>query len=82
LYNYLALGKFTPISFSLGQNIFDRGYYSGDDIYPKCSTTIKTFSNPLTSKVCFNARRMGENIERAFKVLQARFVMISNLCRP
>ena len=84
LFNDLAQGKSTPVSFTLGQNTYDHGYYLGDGIYPKWSTIVKTFANPMTAKQKqFAAMQEGQrkDVERTFGVLQARFAMVSNPCR-
>ena len=84
LFNDLANGRSTPVSFTVGGNTYDHGYYLGDGIYPKWSTIVKTIPNPMTNKQRkFAAMQEGQrkDVERAFGVLQARFAIISNPCR-
>jgi len=70
LFNDLAHGKSTPVSFTIGQNTYNHGYYLEDGIYPKWSTIVKIFANPLTAKlkkVCRNAIRTKERCKKSFR---------------
>lgn len=58
---------------------YNMGYFLFDGIYPRWATFVKTISLPQGPKVRLFAERqesVRKDVERAFGVLQARFVII------
>jgi hypothetical protein len=46
LFNDVITGAAPTVSFTIGDNTYDQGYYLADGIYPSWATLVKTISNP------------------------------------
>jgi hypothetical protein len=60
------------------------GYYLADGIYPQWATFVKTISKPRGNKknsLCTRSRILKKDVERAFKVLQARWGIVRGPAR-
>nr|XP_043617354.1 uncharacterized protein LOC122589167 [Erigeron canadensis] len=71
----LISGLAPSASFYANGNFYQRGYYLGDEIYPKYATFIKTFTDPIDEKrKLFKKKKESarKGIERAFSVLKRR----------
>ena len=58
------------------------GYYLADGVYPQWSTFVKTIPRPLGAKRKLFAEAQEayrKDVERAFRVLQARFAIVRGL---
>ena len=54
------------------------GYYLADGIYPKWSTIVQTIHQPMSRKKYYFVTQQEtcrKDVERAFGVLQSRFVL-------
>ncbi|GJX78053.1 ALP1-like protein isoform X1 [Tanacetum coccineum] len=63
---------------------FEKGYYLADDIYPQWASFVKSFTVASSEKnVLYKRKQEGarKDIERAFRVLQGRWRIISQLAR-
>ncbi|KAF8379490.1 hypothetical protein HHK36_028925 [Tetracentron sinense] len=68
-----------PINYSINGHDYTMGYYLVDGIYPPWSTFIKTIPCPRENKdKHFAAAQESarKDVERAFRVLQARFAIV------
>jgi hypothetical protein len=46
LFNDVITGAAPTVSFTIGDNTYDQGYYLADGIYPSWATLVKTIINP------------------------------------
>ncbi|XP_010229580.1 uncharacterized protein LOC100827624 [Brachypodium distachyon] len=72
------------LEYVVNANKHTMGYYLADGIYPSWSTFVKTISNPEGNKKKHFAtvqEAVRKDVERAFGVLQARFVMVRGPAR-
>ena len=79
IFSNLAEGRAPAANYSINGNNYTIGYYLVNDIYPKWSTFVKTIPAPLRQKekLFVEAQKTHrKDVERAFKVLQARFAIV------
>ncbi|KAL1371197.1 hypothetical protein AAHE18_01G113800 [Arachis hypogaea] len=72
------------VNYTINGNNYTMGYYLADDIYPEWATFVKSISKPQGEKrKLFAQYQEGQRkyVERAFGVLQARFVIIRGPAR-
>ena len=79
IFNDLAEGRAPAIHYSINGHDYTMGYYLANGIYPKWVAFVKTIPSPQGQKrklfaVAQEAYR--KDVERAFGVLQARFVIV------
>ncbi|XP_023873079.2 uncharacterized protein LOC111985658 [Quercus suber] len=84
VFNELAEGRTLAVHYSIIGHDYTMGYYLADGIYPKWATFVKTISTPQEQKYkLFAAAQEAckKDVERAFKVLQARFAIVRRPAR-
>ena len=82
LFARLASGDAPACNYTINGHEYTKGYYLADGIYPPWCTFVKSIKEPKTKKQCEFARvqeAARKDIERAFGVLQSRFVIV---CGP
>jgi hypothetical protein len=68
-----------PVGFMVNGNSYDMGYFLADGIYPEWPAFVKTIRNPVSQKKSFFAAAQAstrKDIDRAFRVLQARCAVV------
>ncbi|XP_021838453.2 uncharacterized protein [Spinacia oleracea] len=79
VFDDVLTGKAPPITFQVNGHEYKMGYYLTDGIYPNWATFIQGFSLPQLETERLFANRQAhvrKDVERAFGVLQARFVIV------
>ena len=75
----------SPVApFAVNGQVYEKGYYLADGIYPQWSTFVKSFTNTVDDKHTLFKRRQEaarKDIERAFGVLQGRWGIIQQPAR-
>jgi len=75
----LVEGRTAPVNYTINGHEYTMRYYLADEIYPNWSTFVKTISRPLgVKKKYFPSKQESarKDVERAFGVLQSRFVIV------
>ncbi|XP_071704185.1 uncharacterized protein [Rutidosis leptorrhynchoides] len=83
--HYTRAGEAPPCTFTVNGCTFDKGYYLADGIYPEWSTLVKSFKNsidPKQSKFKRYQESARKDIERAFGILQGRWMIVQHPARP
>ena len=83
VFQRLCEGHAPGCNYSINGREYDRGYYLGDGIYPDWSTFVKTIRDPVGEASNSFAKKqevVRKDVEKAFSVLQARFVVVRYLC--
>ena len=76
IFSKLVEGRASVVNYSINGNDYIMGYYLADGIYPKWSTFVKTILAPQGEKGKLFAKAQEayrKDVERAVRVLQARF---------
>ena len=84
LFNDVVDGFAPEVSFEVNGTEYSKGYYLVDGIYPEWATFVKSFPRPMDPKrKLFKTMQEAarKDVERAFGVLQARWVIIRNGAR-
>nr|XP_023897389.1 uncharacterized protein LOC112009287 [Quercus suber] len=84
VFSELAQGHAPAVNYSINGHDYTMGYYLTDDIYPQWSTFVKTIPRPLEAKRKLFAKVQEvyrKDVERAFGVLQAQFVIVRGPAR-
>ena len=79
VFSELAEGRAPAVNYSINGHDYTMGYYLADGIYPQWSTFVKTIPRPLGAKRKLFAKAQEtyrKDVERAFRVLQARFAIV------
>jgi hypothetical protein len=79
LFARLAEGDAPEVNFIVNDNNYTMWYYFVDGIYPQWATFMKTITNPQGNKKKYFAKAqeaVRKDVERAFGVLQAQFVIV------
>ncbi|XP_071713052.1 protein ALP1-like [Rutidosis leptorrhynchoides] len=80
LFDVLKTGRAPPAPFEVNGHQYTKGYYLADGIYPEWATLIKGMSCPTDDpRIKFTRFQASDrkDIERAFRVLQGRFYILS-----
>ncbi|XP_028097774.1 uncharacterized protein LOC114297545 [Camellia sinensis] len=87
----LAIGKVQgfpskapPVHYTINGHSYNMGYYLADSIYPQWATLVQTISSPQGAKkqhFTMMQESAMKDVERAFGVLQSRFVIIGGAVR-
>ncbi|XP_042957031.1 uncharacterized protein LOC122292620 [Carya illinoinensis] len=84
IFSDLAQGRTPTINYTINGHNYAMGYYLADGIYPQWATFVKTISAPQGNKKKYFAAAQEsarKDVERAFRMLQARFSIISGPAR-
>ena len=79
IFNDECRGEGPQISFVANGTQYRRGYYLADGIYPRWPVFVKTLRQPAGARRQYFARKQEaarKDVERAFGVLQARWVIL------
>jgi hypothetical protein len=82
VFSRLTEGTAPQISYEINGNLYDKGYYLVDGIFPSWPTFVKTVRNPADRKCKRFAKEQEaakKDVERAFGVLQSRWAIV---CYP
>ncbi|KAK1663425.1 hypothetical protein QYE76_051584 [Lolium multiflorum] len=76
----LAEGQAPVVNFEINGHAYNKGYYLADGIYLTYATFVKTFPSPSNEMETYFATcqeaAARKAVERAFGVLQQRFVIV------
>ncbi|XP_004295932.1 PREDICTED: uncharacterized protein LOC101295213 [Fragaria vesca subsp. vesca] len=84
LFNDVSRGETPQVSDEVQNRHYGQCYYLVDDIYPKWSAFVQAIKNPRTSQTKHFTRMQEayrKDVERAFGILQARWVIITGPTR-
>ncbi|XP_038707215.1 uncharacterized protein LOC120002520 [Tripterygium wilfordii] len=84
VFTKLAQGRSPPVHYYVNGRHYSMGYYLADGIYPSWAIFVKTIPMPKTNKARhFKTLQEScrKDVERAFDVLQARFVIVHGPAR-
>lgn len=84
LFTQLLQGRALEVEFTVNANVYKKGYYLADGIYPEWATLMKTIPLPQCEKdkrFTQHPESARKDVERAFGVLQRRFAIIRNPAR-
>ncbi|KAL5722607.1 hypothetical protein ACHQM5_006110 [Ranunculus cassubicifolius] len=84
LFHDLQNGKSLPANYSIKGRNYKVGYYLADGIYPKWSTLVQTIPVTADQKEKYYVTKQEayrKDVERAFGVLQSRFVIVRGAAR-
>ncbi|XP_010236242.1 uncharacterized protein LOC100820909 [Brachypodium distachyon] len=75
-----ARGRALEVEFTVNANVYKKGYYLADGIYPEWATLLKTIPLPQCEKDKRFAQHQEsrKDVEGAFGVLQRKFAIIRN----
>ena len=79
VFTLLENGHAPPVNYIINGHEYRMGYYLADGIYPNWSTFVKTIPCPqgLKEKHFAKAQELArKDVERTFRVLQARFAIV------
>jgi hypothetical protein len=79
VFTRLVEGQAPKVNFEVNGNMYNRGYYLANGIYPQWSTFIMTNPAPTSKKRTHFAKcqeACQKDVERAFGVLQHRFAIV------
>ncbi|XP_028120439.1 uncharacterized protein LOC114317846 [Camellia sinensis] len=79
LFSELTRGRAFAANYTINNQAYTMGYYLANDIYSRWTTIVKTISQPQGLKRQLFARMQEacqKDVERAFRVLQARFNIV------
>uniref|UniRef100_A0A0D3DTQ6 DDE Tnp4 domain-containing protein n=1 Tax=Brassica oleracea var. oleracea TaxID=109376 RepID=A0A0D3DTQ6_BRAOL len=81
VFDNIIKGQAPQVTFSVNGREYHMAYYLTDGIYPKWTTFIQSIPIPQVPKAVLFAQHqeaVRKDVERAFGVLQARFVIVKN----
>ncbi|XP_024013311.1 uncharacterized protein LOC112087600 [Eutrema salsugineum] len=81
VFDDILYGKAPKVRFSVNGHNYRLPYYLTDAIYPKWATFVKSIPLPQSEKDTLFAtwqESVRKDVERAFRVLQARFAIVKN----
>ncbi|KAK2421786.1 hypothetical protein QL285_032376 [Trifolium repens] len=84
VFNDILEGQTPTVQYIVNSHPYNMGYYLADGIYPEWATFVKTIPMPLGEKRKLFAQHQEsarKDVERAFGVLQSRFVIIRGPAR-
>nr|XP_034898116.1 uncharacterized protein LOC118036498 [Populus alba] len=79
IFDALAECRTAPVNYTINGHEYTMGYYLANEIYPNWSIFVKTIPKPLGAKRKYFASKQEsarKDMERAFGVLQSRFVIV------
>uniref|UniRef100_A0A0D2ZSU5 DDE Tnp4 domain-containing protein n=1 Tax=Brassica oleracea var. oleracea TaxID=109376 RepID=A0A0D2ZSU5_BRAOL len=81
VFHDIIKGQAPQVTFSVNGREYRMAYYLTDGIYPKWANFIQSIPIPLGPKAVLFAQHqeaVRKDVERAFRVLQARFAIVKN----
>ncbi|KAI3716689.1 hypothetical protein L1987_67738 [Smallanthus sonchifolius] len=86
VFNQILEGNAPECNFTVNGNVYTKGYYLADGIYPEWATLVKSFTYPPENNLkmkLFKKRQESarKDVERAFGVLRARWGIIQGSAR-
>jgi hypothetical protein len=84
VFDVLAEGRTAPVNYTINGHEYTMRYYLVDGIYFNWSTFVKTIPRPLgATRKYFTSKQefARKDVERAFVVLQSRFVIVRGTIR-
>jgi hypothetical protein len=79
IFDPMTIGRMPPVNYTINGHPYNFGYYLADGIYPNWPTFAKEIRHPYGEKKVYFTQiqeSCRQDIERAFGVLQARWVVL------
>ncbi|XP_057811558.1 uncharacterized protein LOC131025788 [Salvia miltiorrhiza] len=84
LFNQFLQGNALQVQFMVNGQMYNKGYYLIDGIYPTWASFVKSYpapADPIRRKFAQRQEAARKDVERAFGVLQARWAVFRNPAR-
>ncbi|XP_050365512.1 uncharacterized protein LOC126784055 [Argentina anserina] len=84
LFDALVAGQSQQLNYNVNGTAYEFGYYLANGIYPKWATLVQSIKHPENdAEVYFSTKQEAyrKDVERAFGILQARFIIVRQPAR-